>query len=156
MTMAKRMGLIGCFMVALSLVFAASEATRYNVGGDFGWGIPPNQTFYSDWASSKTFIVGDSLVFNWTGNQNVADVPMADYNNCSTDVITFTGSPNRTVFTITLLFPGPRYFICTVDDHCERGQKFSINVRWPFSSDAPSPSAQPPISSSAPTPSFRV
>ncbi|XP_054820139.1 cucumber peeling cupredoxin-like [Prosopis cineraria] len=154
--MAKHMGLIGCsIVVVLSLLFAASEAARYNVGDRFGWSVPPNETFYSDWASSKTFIVGDTLVFNWTGNQNVADVPMADYNNCSTDAITFTGSPNRTVFMITLLYPGPRYFICTVDDHCARGQKFSINVEWPFSS-GPSPSARPPSYSSAPSPSFGV
>ncbi|KAI9117390.1 hypothetical protein K1719_011556 [Acacia pycnantha] len=144
--MGKHMGLIGLLMVVVCLSFAASsEARRYIVGGDFGWGIPPNQTFYSDWASDKTFIVGDKLVFNWTGNQNVAEVRKEDYNNCTTpNTIIFTGSPNMTVFTFTLVIPGPHYYICTIDDNCERGQKFSIDVKWPFSTYAPSPTPTTP------------
>ncbi|XP_028753912.1 stellacyanin-like [Neltuma alba] len=153
--MAKHLGFIGCsIIVALSLLFSATEARQYHVGDSFGWNTPPNQTFYSDWASSKTFFVGDSLVFNWTGNQNVADVTMAEYNNCTDVTSVFTG-PSGTVFTINLLNPGRRYFICTVDDHCERGQKFSINVEWPISSGL-SPSAQPTPFSSAPTLSYGI
>ncbi|XP_054822399.1 umecyanin-like [Prosopis cineraria] len=150
--MAKRTNLIGCSIIVLSLLFAATEATQYSVGGSFGWDIPPNQTFYSEWASSKTFFVGDSLVFNWTGNQNVADVTMADYNNCSA-ASSFTGPESGTAFRITLVRPGPHYYICTVDDHCARGQKFSINVEWPFSAG---PSAQPPPVNSAPILSYRI
>ncbi|XP_054820415.1 umecyanin-like [Prosopis cineraria] len=147
--MAKHTGLIGCSMFILSLLFAATEATEYNVGGSFGWNTPPNQTFYSDWASSKTFFVGDSLVFNLTENQNFADVTMADYNSCSTNTDPFAGNgPSRIVFTVDLLHPGPRYFISTVDNHCARGQKFSINVEKPFSF-GPSPSATPPSINSA-------
>ncbi|XP_028753953.1 umecyanin-like [Neltuma alba] len=143
--MAKHTGFVGCSIVVLSLLFAATEATKYNVGGSFGWNIPPNQTFYSEWASSKTFVVGDSLVFNLTENQNFADVTMADYNNCSTKTNPYAG----TVFMVDLLHPGPRYFITTVDDHCERGQKFSINVEGSFSSGT-SASARPPSINSVP------
>ncbi|KAK4257411.1 hypothetical protein QN277_007004 [Acacia crassicarpa] len=140
---------IGLFIVALSLLFAATEAMQYDVGDSFGWTTPPNQTFYSDWARPKTFLAGDSLVFKWTGDHTVADVTMEDYNNC-TSSSPFTGSPNGTEFMVTLDRPGRRYFICTVDNHCERGQKFSINVEWPFS-------AQPPShDNSAPTLSYGV
>ena len=62
--MAKNIGPMGCmFMVVLCLLsFAASsDAKRYYVGESYGWSIPPNQTFYSDWASSKKFLVGDFL-----------------------------------------------------------------------------------------------
>ncbi|KAK4257412.1 hypothetical protein QN277_007005 [Acacia crassicarpa] len=142
--MAKHTAFIGCFIVVLSLLFAATEATEYNVGGSFGWNIPPNQTFYSDWATSKRFFVGDSLVFNLTEYQSFADVTMADYNNCSTNTNPFVDSMNGTVFIVDLLRPGPRYFICTVDGHCARGQKFSINIESPSFSSGPSPSAQPP------------
>ncbi|KAI9117226.1 hypothetical protein K1719_011392 [Acacia pycnantha] len=91
-------------------------------------------------------------VFNWTGNQNVADVRKEDYNNYTTNTrapsknrpIVFTGSPNMTVFAFTLVNPGPHNYICTIDDHCERGQKFSIDVKWPFSTYAPSPAPTTP------------
>lgn len=55
------MGLIGCSIVVMALLFGATEAREYEVGDSFGWNIPPNQNFYSDWASSKSFFVGDSL-----------------------------------------------------------------------------------------------
>ncbi|KAI9117664.1 hypothetical protein K1719_011830 [Acacia pycnantha] len=141
--MGKQMGLIGLLMVVLCLSFAASsEATRYTVGGNFGWGIPPNQTFYSDWASNKTFVLGDQLVFNWTGNQNVAEVQKEDYNNCTTNINVFSG--NMTGFTFILVIPGPHYYICTIDENCEKGQKFSIDVKRPFSTSGPSPAPTTP------------
>ena len=36
-------------------------AVDHDVGGDFGWNLPPNITFFSDWASNKAFSVGDKL-----------------------------------------------------------------------------------------------
>ncbi|KAI9117369.1 hypothetical protein K1719_011535 [Acacia pycnantha] len=147
--MGKQMSLIGLLMVVVvCLSFAASsEARRYIVGGNFGWGIPPNQTFYSDWASDKTFLVGDQLVFKWTGIQIVADVRKEDYNNCTTPntiVSTAARSPNKAVFIFTLVIPGPHYYISTIDDNCEKGQKFSIDVKWPFSTSGPSPTPTTP------------
>ena len=59
--MARHLGLIGFSFVAMALLIVATEATDYTVGDSFGWNIPPNDSFYSDWASSKNFLVGDTL-----------------------------------------------------------------------------------------------
>jgi hypothetical protein len=66
----------------------------------------------------------------------VAEVSEADYNNC-TKVSSVTASP----FKFTPPTAGSYYIICTVDDHCEQGQKFSFNVNG-------SP-AEPPSSSAS-------
>ncbi|KAK8941799.1 hypothetical protein KSP40_PGU014574 [Platanthera guangdongensis] len=31
------------------------------VGGSAGWKIPPNITFYGEWAATRTFVLGDRL-----------------------------------------------------------------------------------------------
>ena len=63
MKMARKMGLVMSmmfiFMVALMSKCASAES--YYVGDDFGWAIPPNTTFYSEWASSKTFQIDDQI-----------------------------------------------------------------------------------------------
>ena len=49
----------------------------------------------------------------------------AEYDNCSKNPSIDLGSP----FFLTLNSSEPLYFFyCTVNDHCKRGQKFSINV----------------------------
>lgn len=52
-------------MAVLLLVAAAlwrdSSAATYTVGDSLGWTVPPNANTYSDWASDKTFVVGDIL-----------------------------------------------------------------------------------------------
>ncbi|KAI4344148.1 hypothetical protein L6164_011412 [Bauhinia variegata] len=115
----------------------------------FGWNVPTNQNFYSEWASSKNFFVGDKLVFNWTGTHTVAIVSKDDYDNCNTAASPFGSNLNETSFMVGLSETGPHYFICTIGNHCASGQKLSINVE---SSISGGPAAQPPESStSAPT-----
>ena len=42
--------------------WVVGAATTHVVGGSIGWSISlPNSTFYADWASSQSFIVGDIL-----------------------------------------------------------------------------------------------
>lgn len=50
-------------MLLVAMVAGAAAATKHDVGGTTGWSIPPNAnaSFYSDWAASQTFVVGDSL-----------------------------------------------------------------------------------------------
>ena len=53
---------IGFLIVAsVGLLHGASAATQYTVGEDLGWGIPPNKTYYEEWASQRTFQIGDSI-----------------------------------------------------------------------------------------------
>lgn len=40
---------------------AAGTSLDHIVGGSFGWKLPPNRTFYEEWARSQTFVVGDKL-----------------------------------------------------------------------------------------------
>lgn len=57
----------------------------------------------------------------------MAFVSEQEYNNCTKVNSYFTGG---TAFTYTLPSDasGMHYFICTVDSHCEGGQKLAINV----------------------------
>ncbi|XP_024026081.1 umecyanin-like [Morus notabilis] len=124
------------FFVFLVVIFAErSDATVYNVGDVTGWGIPANNDFYDDWTNNKTFRVGDQLSFNWTaGTHDVAEVNENDYDNC-TKVSIVIASP----VVINLTKPGEHYFICTIGDHCQRGQKLDIEVQA-ANSTAPPPS----------------
>ena len=39
----------------------SADAVIHVVGGSCGWEVPPNATFYADWAKPRTFGVGDKL-----------------------------------------------------------------------------------------------
>ncbi|XP_020206021.1 umecyanin [Cajanus cajan] len=150
--MARNMGLnlIGCSMVAMIFIIGATEATDYIVGDSFGWNVPTNESFYIDWASNKRFFVGDTLFFNWSGDHTVGiERDSSNYENCNTSAV---GNLIGSSFRYTLLEAVPQYFICTVGNHCVRGQKFSINVES-LNSDAPT---YPQPGSDASTLSFGI
>ncbi|XP_062147705.1 umecyanin-like [Alnus glutinosa] len=125
--MGSRMGLIGYFVIVVGiLVRGATAKTVYEVGGSVGWTVPPNTSYYSTWATTnlQTFLLGDELSFNGTGTHTMVDVSKAYYDNCTTDIGIVFGSP----IIFTPQTAGSYYIICTVDDHCTRGQKFSFTV----------------------------
>ncbi|XP_059431625.1 umecyanin-like [Corylus avellana] len=138
--MGSRMGLIGWLVIVVAILQlrGATAETVYTVGDSLGWAVPPNTSYYSTWATTnlQTFLLGDSLEFNWTGTHIVAEVSKADYDNC-TKVSSGSASP----FKFTPPTVGSYYIICTVDDHCERGQKFSFTVNGS--------SAEPPTSAAS-------
>ncbi|KAK7852663.1 umecyanin [Quercus suber] len=139
--MASRMGLIGCLIVVVAQVSAAVE---YQVGDSLGWAIPPNTSYYSTWASSKTFFLGDKLTFNVTnGTHTVAMVSEAEYNACTKVTSVFVVQPSVS-FGYTPETAGTYYIICTVSNHCEQGQKFSFKVE-----STGSPTESPPNSASS-------
>ncbi|ONH98363.1 hypothetical protein PRUPE_7G246500 [Prunus persica] len=112
----------------------------------FGWAVPPNTSFYSEWAASKTFQIGDGLVFNWTGDHNVGGVASKEeYDNCIDPGIVFGPGVRIAINSTDSL-----YFICTVGDHCERGQKVTITVGSAANNSAPPP--PPPSYASSLTP----
>ncbi|KAE7998906.1 hypothetical protein FH972_003402 [Carpinus fangiana] len=95
------------------------------------------------WASTKTFYLGDKLSFNWTtGTNTVAEVSKDEYDSC-TKVSSYIGSP--VIFTPPST--GSYYFICTVDDHCTRGQKLAFTVV--STPTVGSPPAESPTSSAS-------
>ncbi|XP_057750632.1 blue copper protein-like [Arachis stenosperma] len=132
----------------------ASAPVTYTVGGSSGWIIPTNggASFYTSWASGKTFKVGDILVFNFAKNQhNVEEVTKNNYDACGTSspIATYNASPVR----VTLNKTGEHYFICGFSGHCAAGQKLAINVTGGTGSTPSSPSPSPsPSGSETPSP----
>ncbi|PRQ46342.1 putative cupredoxin [Rosa chinensis] len=121
----------------------------YIVGDQLGWFVPGKYD-YSAWANGKTFIVGDTLVFNFiNGTQDVAVVTKAVFDNCTTNstLAVFKNSPVNIIFNTT----GEHYFTSTYDRHCELGQKLAINVTAKSTGTATSPSSSTTPSSHAPS-----
>lgn len=146
--------------LVMALAFAATllhgtAAVDLVVGGNTGWTIPPNNTFYSNWASANTFRVGDTLVFNFaTGAHDLTVVTRQAYDSCSTAnaVNRITNGPAR----VRLNTTGQHYYICGFPGHCTAGQKLTVNVVGNNSGgSAPAPSAGggPGTSPTSPGPS---
>lgn len=48
-------------VVMCCVLLQSTSALIHVVGGTAGWGVPPNATFYTDWAKPRTFGAGDKL-----------------------------------------------------------------------------------------------
>ncbi|KAM7268456.1 hypothetical protein ACFE04_010622 [Oxalis oulophora] len=128
----------------------------YTVGDSLGWNVPSDASNvgYKNWASGKTFMVGDTLVFNYVnGTHNVAEVTKKNYDSCNTSkpISLNANPPTRIIINTT----GTHYFTCTFSRHCYLGQQLAINVTGTASALppsptglAPSPTATPPSTSS--------
>ncbi|XP_007013490.2 PREDICTED: stellacyanin [Theobroma cacao] len=133
------LSLIGLLIVAMTFLEGAIAAD-YTVGDDYGWDVPPNNSsdFYASWANRFEFKIGDVAVFNWTGDHTAAQVTnKADFDSCNK-----SGAGIRLIgeagVRVPITWEGFHYFICTVDSHCEQGQKVALNVTADVSS-APGP-----------------
>ncbi|KAK1583704.1 hypothetical protein Q3G72_026236 [Acer saccharum] len=137
-------------VMALALVATLLQGTAaedYTVGNATGWTNTQGATFYSNWATGKTFEVDDELLFNFaTGVHDVAIVTKAAYDSCNAanPINRFQTGPA----TVRLNNTGDMYFICTVGSHCSQGQKLSINV---VADDDTPPSPPPPTGTPPPT-----
>ncbi|GAV82493.1 Cu_bind_like domain-containing protein [Cephalotus follicularis] len=123
--MANYVGFIGCMMVVFALVRGANAIT-YTVGDSYGWAVPPNGSidFYANWASNKTFNIGDEVVFNWNGTHTATQVPKPYYDNCTKSGLVLASSGLGVTFNAN----DTLYFLCSVDTHCELGQKVTLVV----------------------------
>ncbi|KAK0599750.1 hypothetical protein LWI29_008234 [Acer saccharum] len=125
--MSSRYGLIGFLVAVMALLESATTAaTNYIVGDGFGWAVPLNNSinFYDDWVKNKTFQIGDSVIFNWTGTHTATEVRKEYYGNCTksgTDFIT----PG---LIINFKTNATRYFLCSIGTHCEQGQKVKFVI----------------------------
>ena len=137
--------------------------------GDSIWSIPPSNEFYSNWASNRSFAVGDDLgnlnfhslesftcfrykrsspssVFRFElGFYDVVQVSRREFDSCSADNAfrSFLVGPA----TVSLNEEGVFYFICSFGNYCLLGQKLSVTVQrlLPPPTGA-SPSSTPPAS----------
>ncbi|CAM8983852.1 unnamed protein product [Rhodiola kirilowii] len=137
-------------LVAAFASMALSNAATYTVGGA-SWSVPSSNGQYNTWASTINFTVGDVLVFNFaTGAHDVATVTKLNYDNCEDDtpLALATQGPAR----ITLTTSGMNYFICTISNHCEGGQKLAVNVTATTSGTSPTPSSTPSPTGSTTSP----
>uniref|UniRef100_A0A6V7QWW4 Phytocyanin domain-containing protein n=1 Tax=Ananas comosus var. bracteatus TaxID=296719 RepID=A0A6V7QWW4_ANACO len=73
------------FSVVVGFFATGSMAhDEHIVGGRDGWTIPPNATFYQDWAKTRNFKVGDRLVFPYTVEMyTVVEASKEDFDNCT-------------------------------------------------------------------------
>ncbi|CAA7017206.1 unnamed protein product [Microthlaspi erraticum] len=139
---ARMVAALVCMVVMLRL----SEAAVYKVGDSAGWTTIANVD-YKQWASTKTFHIGDTVLFEYNPQfHNVMRVTHTMYKNCNSSkpISTFTTGND----TITLTNHGHHFFFCGVPGHCLAGQKLDIHVLHPASSTplTEQPSSSPPPS----------
>ncbi|GMI77243.1 hypothetical protein HRI_001393600 [Hibiscus trionum] len=113
-TMAVVVAVMWCMVV---------EANVLTVGERRGWVTGVD---YNAWAKSKTFKVGDLLVFDYSSAYSVDEVFESDYNSCNVDHPIFSDDSGSTAF--NLITAGPRYFICGDSNLCKQGMKLFVNV----------------------------
>ncbi|XP_016515757.1 mavicyanin-like [Nicotiana tabacum] len=101
------------------------DCTVYSVGDSAGW--TGSNTDYHMWASTKTFQVGDTLVFQYNQQlHNVVRVSLSDFHSCNAGnpIVTYSSGNDS----ITIVGPGHYYYICGFRGHCQAGQKLDIRV----------------------------
>ncbi|XP_076918118.1 early nodulin-like protein 18 [Bidens hawaiensis] len=153
--------------MVLMAVGVVSGYKNYTVGDDLGWfdKLEKPGVDYQKWASSKTFSLGDFLIFNTDNNHTLVQTynstiyHLCDDSNALDNDTTQYASPDpsaSSVHPVTVAVPlvkeGPTFFFSSDYDgeQCENGQRFSINVTHgqglPPSLREPTPGAPGPVS----------
>ncbi|KAK7369760.1 hypothetical protein VNO80_11804 [Phaseolus coccineus] len=127
MSVKMQLSLLMFGTIGSMLLVSVSCKNVYVVGDKLGWNIPSQKGFFDDWAKSKTFAVGDQLLFQYRpGLNTVVMVDKEDYDNCATMRIKRTFIVGNSP--VTLEKPGDYYFFSSVGKHCENGLKLHITV----------------------------
>ncbi|XP_028771636.1 mavicyanin-like [Neltuma alba] len=127
-------------MIMMMKMAIMSNAAVYKVGGSDGW-TSIGRVDYKNWAASKNFQVGDTIIFEYNPQyHNVMRVAYEMYKSCNvsegTPLVTFsTGNDS-----IKLNHYGHHLFMCGFPGHCQKGQKVDINVVRVSATKAPTPS----------------
>ncbi|BAT98580.1 Blue copper protein [Vigna angularis] len=144
-------------MVTVLMFVQYSEAQRvFNVGDGTGWTTPQDSSTYQSWVSDKTFAVGDILHFDFQTSHNVVEVPEESYTSCTSanSIRTYTTGPVN----VTLDTAGQHYYICSIGQHCTRGQRLAVNVSSsglpPSTAVSPGANTTPPPPPSSPAATF--
>ncbi|XWS19099.1 hypothetical protein CRYUN_Cryun32bG0102200 [Craigia yunnanensis] len=128
-------------IIAVALIQCTAAQTVHVVGDDMGWTIPLNgATAYSTWAA----------MFNFTTNEHdVLQVPKASFDACS-DANPIGNMVTNGPANVTINSAGERYYICTIGQHRQLGQKLAITVSG--SSGSPLPVPSPTTTPTTPSP----
>ncbi|KAE9458873.1 hypothetical protein C3L33_09205, partial [Rhododendron williamsianum] len=111
-------------VLSLALYLAVPGlATVYTVGDSSGWTMGVD---YTTWTTGKTFVVGDSLVFNYGSGHTVDEVSESDYNSCTVGKPISTDNSGST--NVSLSTAGTHYYICGVIGHCGSGMKLAVTA----------------------------
>ncbi|RVW65374.1 Blue copper protein [Vitis vinifera] len=147
-SLTHKMAGVGVVCVVFFVLCAVmpSLATDYTVGDSTGWTMGAD---YSTWTSGKTFVVGDTLVFNYGGGHTVDEVSASDYSTCTVGNAITSDSTGAT--TISLKKTGTHYFICGVIGHCGSGMKLAVTVESGKTTAPPTSSSATPSSGAATT-----
>ncbi|ESQ51681.1 hypothetical protein EUTSA_v10017510mg [Eutrema salsugineum] len=148
----KNTNIMSLLIVVLSLIGLASASSFYEVGDANGWTSTMGVDYYKTWCSSKTFYVGDALIFQYDKDlNNVMEVSFKDYESCnpSSPLATYHSEYEPVLLNRT----GHFYFLCGVPGHCESGQKLHVLVLPASLQNTPIVQPNNPSSSSNPKPS---
>ncbi|WVZ26225.1 hypothetical protein V8G54_004769 [Vigna mungo] len=128
-------------MVTVLMFVQYSEAQRvFNVGDGTGWTTPQDSSTYQ----------------SWTAQHNVVEVPEQSYTSCTSanSIRTYTTGPVN----VTLDTAGQHYYICSIGQHCTRGQRLAVNVSGsglpPSAAVSPGANTTPPPPPSSPAATF--
>ncbi|GAA0163124.1 hypothetical protein Leryth_017714 [Lithospermum erythrorhizon] len=141
-------------MFGIFLLFSFSEAREFFLNGKHNsWTIPSSPDQFTKWAQKLRFQIGDSLVVEYDPkSDSVLEVNEQDYKNCDKSNPIKSYQDAKT--SIDLDRSGWFYFISGADGHCEKGQKFTIEVlNAKHASKTPPQSQLSPSPSSSPSPS---
>ncbi|KAI3470662.1 hypothetical protein Pfo_027325 [Paulownia fortunei] len=122
-----------------------------HIVGDSIWSIPPTNDFYTNWSSSYSFQIGDTLYFDFdSGLYNVIEVSRGEFDSCSRNQAFKAFMEGPAIFPLSR--KGVFYFICNVSNYCALGQKVSVIVdQNSMDSRSPSPSPVPGFPPQTPT-----
>ncbi|KAF5746278.1 hypothetical protein HS088_TW06G00448 [Tripterygium wilfordii] len=134
------------FLVSLMAIVGACSGAVYRVGDSAGW-TDNGSVDYNEWASSKIFHVGDTIVFEYDAQfHNVKQVTHHEFRSCNVTSPKATYSSGSDSITLKRR-PTHLYFVCGFPGHCQAGQKVDIRVLpsflGPTGSPSPSPSGLP-------------
>ncbi|KAM0943840.1 putative Phytocyanin domain, cupredoxin [Dioscorea sansibarensis] len=138
--------------LCLALLMAMAAATQFRVGGLKGWTVPTDDAgFYSKWAESNRFQIGDSLLFVYPqGQDTVLHVSQEDYNTCDTSSFIDEFKDGNTVFTLNS--SGPFYFVSGNQENCLKNESLVVVVMAERNNNASAPSLPPSPSLVSPPP----
>lgn len=143
--MEKAVAALFMSMVVCGSLMETVIGALHTVGDSAGWTTIGNVD-YKQWAATKTFKLGDTIVFAYNKQfHNVMQVTHADYRSCNVSAPISTHSTGNDSITITNY--GHHFYLCAVPGHCQAGQKVDINVQRVSSTLAPTPSASDPLPS---------
>uniref|UniRef100_A0A7N0TML8 Phytocyanin domain-containing protein n=1 Tax=Kalanchoe fedtschenkoi TaxID=63787 RepID=A0A7N0TML8_KALFE len=107
----------------------AAAASEYRVG-DGLWSVPPHPSFYSNWSSSHTFMVGDTIIFQFDSQYyDLIQVSAREHEDCT------PGNPYRrfgvSPAVVKFVEEGVFYFTSSVGNYCFLGLRVAVTVQPP-------------------------